>query len=210
MLGGERRNHYVIAPGPGHSPSDRSLKIWIDDAGHVCCTTYSTADTWPDAMDYVRARLGLPPFMPGRREEAGRDRRSPEERLAEAIASWQATVADHRADDRMAARLWAEAIDPTGTPGEQYLAGAILAAARRLHGRAHLEISSEMSSWWRRTSACAACSLCADHPSPRNRLGRRSCRFLHPAHLARSDKAQRPRWQVATRPCLRPAPARTA
>ena len=72
-------------------------------------------------MDYVRDRLGLPPFVPGRREKAHKDRRSPEERLAEAIASWQSMAADHRADDRKAARLWNEAIDPTDTPAEAYL-----------------------------------------------------------------------------------------
>ena len=121
-LGGEvRRNRYVTAPGPQHSRHDRSLKVWIDEGGRVCCTTYSTADSWADCMDYVRDRLGLPPFVPGRREKAHKDRRSPEERLAEAIASWQGTLADYRADDRKAARLWNEAIDPTGTPAEAYL-----------------------------------------------------------------------------------------
>lgn len=135
-LGGEvRHRRYVMVPGPGHSRHDRSLKVWIEAGDRVCCTTYSTADSWAACMDHVRARLGLPAFVPGRREERHEDRRSPEDRLVEAVALWQSAVADHRADGRLAARLWNEAIDPTGTPGEAYLAGRHLALVDDMAGR---------------------------------------------------------------------------
>ena len=135
-LGGEvKRNRYVTAPGPQHSRHDRSLKVWLDEGGRICCTSYSPADSWADCMDHVRARLGLPAFVPGKREAKSLDRRSPEERLAEAIAVWESAAAVQRADNRYAERLWNEAIDLGGTPGEVYLGGRHLALSGDMAGR---------------------------------------------------------------------------
>jgi hypothetical protein len=56
----------VIAPGPGHSPKDRSLSVTLsanDPAGYV---VHSFAGDDPIiCKDYVRERLGQPQWRPG-------------------------------------------------------------------------------------------------------------------------------------------------
>jgi putative DNA primase/helicase len=55
----------VAAPGPGHSSKDRSLSILITGSSFV---VHSFAgDNWRVCKDYVRSRLGRPPFDRRRR-----------------------------------------------------------------------------------------------------------------------------------------------
>lgn len=62
-LGGDvvGRNQ-VVCPGPGHSPKDRSLSVFIDwqapDGFRV--HPHAPGDDWRECRDYVRDRLGLP------------------------------------------------------------------------------------------------------------------------------------------------------
>ena len=67
LLGGEvvGRN-ILLCPGPGHSPKDRSLQVTLDARAPDGIVVHSFAgDHWQDCRDYVRERLGLPPWEPG-------------------------------------------------------------------------------------------------------------------------------------------------
>ena len=62
-LGGEISNGQVRAPGPGHSPMDRSLSIKIDPDAPGGFIVNSFAGDDPIACrDYVRSKIGLDPF----------------------------------------------------------------------------------------------------------------------------------------------------
>ncbi|MBM3543008.1 MAG: hypothetical protein FJX44_00650 [Alphaproteobacteria bacterium] len=63
-LGGEVCGNQVRAPGPGHSPKDRSLtvKLEVNAPGGFIVYTFSPRDDPIDAKDYVREKLGLPPW----------------------------------------------------------------------------------------------------------------------------------------------------
>ena len=65
-LGGEISGGQVIAPGPGHSPQDRSLSVKVSnsDPGYV---VHSFAGDDPiKCKDHVRERLGMPAWEPSR------------------------------------------------------------------------------------------------------------------------------------------------
>ena len=62
-LGGTARGRYVIAPGPGHSRTDRSLSIEIDPAAPDGFWCHSFAgDDWRECRDYVRQVFGVGPW----------------------------------------------------------------------------------------------------------------------------------------------------
>ena len=64
-LGGEASGNSVMAPGPGHSPHDRSLSVTLDANAPGGFLVHSFAGDDPIACkDHVRARLGLPAFQP--------------------------------------------------------------------------------------------------------------------------------------------------
>ena len=64
-LGGKVSGGQVLAPGPGHSPADRSLSVKPDPAAPEGFFVHSFADDDPIACrDHVRARLGLPKWEP--------------------------------------------------------------------------------------------------------------------------------------------------
>jgi RecA-family ATPase len=64
-LGGEVSNGQVLAPGPGHSPSDRSLSVKLDGSAPDGFVVNSFAGDDPIACkDYVRTKAGLEPFKP--------------------------------------------------------------------------------------------------------------------------------------------------
>jgi hypothetical protein len=63
LLGGEVRGNHVYAPGPGHSADDHSLSVLLEANAPDGFVVHSFAGD--DAMvcrDYVREKLGLPPF----------------------------------------------------------------------------------------------------------------------------------------------------
>jgi hypothetical protein len=63
-LGGEVSGGQVLAPGPGHSATDRSLSIKLDSAAPEGFVVHCFADDDPlECRDYVRAKLGLPPKL---------------------------------------------------------------------------------------------------------------------------------------------------
>jgi RecA-family ATPase len=67
-LGGEIRNGAVLAPGPGHSPQDRSLSVRVDPNAPDGFLVHSFAnDDGLACKQYVRERCGLLAFKPARR-----------------------------------------------------------------------------------------------------------------------------------------------
>jgi hypothetical protein len=66
-LGGEVTGQQVLCPGPGHSRKDRSLAVRFDPTAPEGFIVFSHADDDPiTCRDYVRERLGMDPFEPGR------------------------------------------------------------------------------------------------------------------------------------------------
>src|SRR5262245_38435289 len=70
LLGGELLGDQVRAPGPGHSPADRSLSVKLDskapDGLVVHC--FAPGDDDIKAKDYVREKLGLPEWKPEKKK----------------------------------------------------------------------------------------------------------------------------------------------
>ncbi|MGQ7793755.1 phage/plasmid primase, P4 family [Faunimonas sp. B44] len=66
-LGGDVQScgRSVLAPGPGHSPADRSLSITLDPkaAEGFLCHSFA-GDDWQACRDHVRHKLGLPDWQP--------------------------------------------------------------------------------------------------------------------------------------------------
>ena len=64
LLGGVVSGGQVLAPGPGHSGADRSLSVKIDDIAPGGFIVHSFSNDDPIVCrDYVREKLGLPPFQ---------------------------------------------------------------------------------------------------------------------------------------------------
>ena len=60
-LGGEVSGRQILAPGPGHSPRDRSLSVRVDPNAPDGVLVHSfAADDWRACRDHVKARLGAP------------------------------------------------------------------------------------------------------------------------------------------------------
>ena len=126
-LGGEVSGRRVLAPGPGHSPKDRSLAISINNGAPDGFVLHSFAnDHWKDCRDYVRQKLNLPDWEPG--DDRHGQRRIPQQ----LIEKWDFAVADATAEDmrltdddlvriERARNIWNEARDPRGTAAENYL-----------------------------------------------------------------------------------------
>ena len=122
-LGGEIVNgRQLLCPGPGHSPRDRSLSVWLTGDGF---SVHSHAgNDWQSCKDYVRERLGLPRWEPG----DGRDRSVSPQRLAafdraaiDAEGESRLLTAKHHQRVERARAIWNEAADPRGTLAEKYL-----------------------------------------------------------------------------------------
>src|SRR5207237_5732997 len=72
-LGGEVAGGQVKAPGPGHSPTDHSLSVKLDNNAPDGFVVYSFApgDDAIACKDYVRKKLGLPDFTPRKKSGNG-------------------------------------------------------------------------------------------------------------------------------------------
>lgn len=118
-LGGEVHGANVRAPGPGHSPSDRSLSIKLSPSARHGFITHSFAgDHWADCHNHVCRKLGLDPRNPGRRLASPAEQarsREPEQK-------------------QFALGIWGESVEPRGTPAETYLAGRKLTLDAEIAG----------------------------------------------------------------------------
>jgi hypothetical protein len=103
----------VVAPGPGHGPRDRSLRVWVDPAAPDGFRVHSFADDdWTRCRDYVRDKLGVPAWQSQVQRTASV--RLPVRKIASK---------DSQGARREKARwLWQHSRSPTGTPCECYLA----------------------------------------------------------------------------------------
>jgi putative DNA primase/helicase len=123
-LGGDVVGDKVMCPGPGHSPRDRSLQVTpTPDAPEGFLTHSFAGDHWKDCRDYVRSRLGLPPWEPGDEQD----------RRVSNVREWDYRAVDHESKERQpysddelsrirrANELWNEARNPRGTLAETYL-----------------------------------------------------------------------------------------
>lgn len=113
-LGGEVSGSQILAPGPGHSPRDRSLSIRFSPGAPDGFIVFSHAgDDFKACRDYVRGRLGLPA------NDWKRDRTDPPKRP---VARPVKTADDDNAKRlKIAARIVSELKPIAGTPGEVYL-----------------------------------------------------------------------------------------
>jgi putative DNA primase/helicase len=116
----------VSAPGPGHSPEDRSLSIKVDANASDGFVVYSHAgDDWKACRDYVRSQLGLPGWQPGDKQNRRIPPSQTEKRdfaMIEAEAAWPRDwTKDQQSRIDRARRIWDEADDPRGTLAETYL-----------------------------------------------------------------------------------------
>jgi RecA-family ATPase/5S rRNA maturation endonuclease (ribonuclease M5) len=85
MLGGEVTHGQVRAPGPGHSPADRSMMVKLDANAPDGFVVFSHAGDDPlVCKDYIRQRCGLPTFGSG---GAGRRPRASSEDIAALVAN---------------------------------------------------------------------------------------------------------------------------
>lgn len=117
-LGGEARGCHVIAPGPRHSPRDRSLSILVDPQAPDGFVVMSFAgDDVIQCKDYVRDRIGIEPWRPG----INRDRLATPRRPLPA--------ADHSEKIALALSLWKEAKPIKGTWAAKYLTSRRINAA---------------------------------------------------------------------------------
>src|SRR5262245_963509 len=137
-LGGEVSGQQVLAPGPQHSPKDRSLCVSLAPAMPGGFLVHSFAGDDPiQCKDYVLTRLCLPAWQPGDEQ----DRRVHLSRIKDwdrTIAGTQATLRERTEDDllriKRAQALWNEAADPRGTMAVQYLMVRALDLADDLAG----------------------------------------------------------------------------
>jgi hypothetical protein len=122
-LGGEVCGQQVLAPGPGHSPRDRSLSVTFNPDGSFVVFSHAGDDPI-ECKDHVRVRLGMPPWQPG----DGQDRRVEPSRvrtfdraIVDRGAEYRPRSEDDLARIAMATRLWDDAEEPRGTLAERYL-----------------------------------------------------------------------------------------
>jgi putative DNA primase/helicase len=143
-LKGEVSGRQILCPGVGHSPIDRSLSVRFEASAPEGFIVHSFCGDNPiAARDYVRDKLGLPPWKPGDEQ----DRRVPSARVrafdraaVDRDAGPRPRTEDDLARIGMATRLWIEARPPQGTLAERYLQARALdlpsdMAALRFHPR---------------------------------------------------------------------------
>jgi putative DNA primase/helicase len=125
-LNGVVSGRQVLAPGPGHSPLDRSLAVRPSPEAPDGVLIHSHAgDDWRECREYVRSRLGLPAWQPGDGNERQRTIAFTH------VEKWDLGVVDAEAEDRYRSeddllriqrvqKIWNEA-DVRGRAGNEYL-----------------------------------------------------------------------------------------
>jgi putative DNA primase/helicase len=112
-LGGEVSGGQVIAPGPGHSPKDRSLSIRLNAGAPDGLWTYSfSGDDWRACREYVRARLRIGPDLDERKRQAPNSRGERENIACRERAAFVS---------RKIEAIIRELVPLCGTPAQEYL-----------------------------------------------------------------------------------------
>ncbi|EIM26658.1 DUF7146 domain-containing protein [Microvirga lotononidis] len=131
-LGGEVSGRdRILAPGPGHSRSDRSLSVKLDKGAPDGFLVTSFAGDDPIACrDHVRSAAGLPAWAPSSRDRAPAPRpvvfvpAEPDEEEKRKAAWLQSRVLT----------MWNEGRNPRGTIVQTYLEGRALALPNEVAG----------------------------------------------------------------------------
>lgn len=137
-LGGDVCGKSVSAPGPGHTPRDRSLSVTLDSNAPDGFLIYSHAgDDWKACRDYVRQRLGLPSWQPG--DEQNRTIPPKHVKKWDLAAIKSEVGLQPRTEDDLirierATKIWNEADNPRGSVAEKYLAARCLELPDDLSG----------------------------------------------------------------------------
>jgi putative DNA primase/helicase len=122
-LGGEVCGQQVRAPGPNHSPRDRSLSVLLTADGFIIVNSFA-GDNPLACKDYVRSRLGMPPWQPGdgqgRRVHPSRTKEY-DHRAVEREAERRPRSEDDLLRIKRAVAIWDQGADPRGTLAERYL-----------------------------------------------------------------------------------------
>jgi putative DNA primase/helicase len=134
-LGGEVSGRQVLAPGPGHSPRDRSLAVSLSSSAPDGLLVFShCGDDWRLCREHVGERLGLARRRP---DAAARVAHTLSARLPIHTSSTDRdNDADNAARTRRALAIWSDTADPRGTPVWRHLA-ARGTALGELHSRIH-------------------------------------------------------------------------
>ena len=106
-LGGDWHGDYGLVPGPGHSPRDRSVKVWDTEAG-VRCHSFA-GDRWQDVRDAWKAQGLLNGVLNG--VAANHGSASRRDKIDE----------DQCRKTEAARRIWRNARPNAGTVAETYL-----------------------------------------------------------------------------------------
>ncbi|GAN52301.1 hypothetical protein ME121_6432 [Methylobacterium sp. ME121] len=132
-LGGEVAGDQVLAPGPGHSPADRSMAVRPSASHPDGFVVHSyCGDDWRACRDHVAGVLGL----------ADDRHRTP--RLVDPVEARRRQEARERAEadaraklkyrQELALTIWGEARDPRGTVVEVHLGGRCLDLSDEIAG----------------------------------------------------------------------------
>jgi putative DNA primase/helicase len=138
-LHGEVCGRRVLCPGPGHSPADRSMSVWLD-GGALRVHSFAN-DDWRDCDAYARQRLGLPEW----KGDGRRDRHKPPPRP-------KAPTKPERDFGPLARNTWRETIDPRGTLAETHFKNRglrdciddTLAMTVRYHGNCPFKVNDRL------------------------------------------------------------------
>lgn len=129
-LGGEVASGQVLAPGPNHSPRDRSMTVRLSPTspdGFICFS--HAGDDFRDCRDYIRSKLGLDPnsWKASPKFEGNHKR-------ATAARQWPPENRDKENGKAEALAIWRASVDPRGTLAERYLNSRGLELAEDLAG----------------------------------------------------------------------------
>ncbi len=123
-LGGEISAGQLLCPGPGHSRKDRSLAVRLSGNDGFVVHSHS-GDDWAECRDFVREKLGLPPWQPGDEQRRTIPQRhtnwdfaAVEAEANEGPRQWSK---DELSRIAWARCIWEQSRDPRGTLAERYL-----------------------------------------------------------------------------------------
>jgi putative DNA primase/helicase len=138
LLSGEVSGRQILCPGPGHSRADRSLSVRFDPAAPGGFVVHSFAEDDPiGARDFVRNKLGLPPWQPGDEQDRRvhpSHRQSFDRAAVDREAERRPRTEEEIARIGMATKLWNEGIEPRRTAAERYLRSRALELTADLAG----------------------------------------------------------------------------
>lgn len=125
LLGGEVASGAISCPGPGHSPLDRSMRVYQDWQSPTAFRVHSlAADDWQSCDAHLRDKLGLPRWEPARRRDDSGETDRQTRQSENAVRGGEIPQLDRTDDEKrthVALDLFREAKSVSGTLAETYL-----------------------------------------------------------------------------------------